>query len=1512
MMIRIFHIFKYTTTALVIFLVILYVSGYILLSIPYIQQKVKDVSVRELKQILNTDVQIDRISIQPFNKIALHDLYLQDQQGDTLLYTNKLAAGFDLLPLLQSRLVFTNIQFFGFDINLHKADPAAPLNLQFIVDAFRSDSNRKRNIIDLKIKSILIRRGKISYNVLSEPRKTTGAFDPNHIEVRNLLSTLSLKALAPDTLNLQVKRLSGEEQSGLTLQRLAFKIVGNKKQLTLSNVDLRLPKTTINIDSASVNYARVDSMKQFTDSAALYLNVVNSEIRPSDLGTLLPALKKIELPVQVDLRIQGAPDQLSLKYLRLKYSNSISLNAEGTVSGLSTPGETFLFGKIQELYLSTKGMQSLIQQFNPAVRIPLVDNLENIRFTGEISGFFDNLVTYGFLRTPYGTLHADILAGNHPEENRITYKGKLTTSNFNLGGLTGQKKRLDKITFNLNIDGQQTHKHIRSGKVNGNIDKFDLNGYPYENIRLDGQYDRTRYNGNVQIDDPNGKLTLTGLVDFLGADPVFKFNAQGEKIRLNDLKLTRHYPGSELTFDIAADFTGRAIDKADGTLALRNGSFRYNDNQFTLDSLFINAAKSETQQSLTVRSDLLNGSVSGTYSLKSLPQSVFEMLHHALPSLFKENAKKDTTQNNDFQFQFTLKPSQELSKTFELPVSLSQESRLEGFFSDKQQKFKVEATVPDARMKNSRLENTHLLAEKQDDNVRIRAAVDMINKQNKYILLTLNAQAAGDSTTMQLNWSNLGNATFSGTILANTHYQRSDKNIVTRTDIIPSAIIMNDTIWNMQPARITTDSAGVNIRNFEIRHQSQFLKIDGTSSKNPDDYIHLKLNDVNLGYIFETVNIRHVTFGGRATGDFSLSNLTVAPRLATDNFKVINFSYNDALLGNLALHSSWNNEEKGIAMQGAISQSGHPDTKINGFIYPTKEKNAIALEFDTHHLSVAFLRPFVSKILQDLSGYVNGKIDFFGKFSALNVAGDAYLQDVSFAIDYLNTRYTISDSLHLRENQIYFDRIRLADPRNQIASVSGRLQHNHFKNLRYDIDINHADNFTVFNITEQQNPLYHGTVYGSGAGTIKGDASQTNIDVNLQTNRGSLFTYVLSDNRTASDYPFITYTNRRTLLNNAANDTTRTKHAPQPVLAAETRHNLTVNLQLDVTPDGTMELVIDPATGDRIKANGNGNLRLEYNTFDNLKLYGTYTLEKGNYNFSLQDLITRDFSIRQGSSVSFKGAPLSADLDINAVYSVTANLQDLDETFADDKELTRTNVPVQTILNISGDLQRPDLKFDIGLPSLSQDIERRVRTIINTDDMMNRQVIYLLALGRFYTPDYMNMGQNKNNELASVASSTLSSQLNNLLGQISDKWNIGTQIRSDKGDFSDVEFELALSSQLLNNRLIFNGNFGYRDNPTSNNTFIGDFDLEYLLNRNGNLRFKAYNHYNDRNYYIKSALTTQGAGLVFKRDFTTIQDLFRITTGARKKKRSVAGNPTTLPADTIQPRVNIAESDTIK
>ncbi|MDE7444072.1 MAG: translocation/assembly module TamB, partial [Muribaculaceae bacterium] len=346
-----------------------------------------------------------------------------------------------------------------------------------------------------------------------------------------------------------------------------------------------------------------------------------------------------------------------------------------------------------------------------------------------------------------------------------------------------------------------------------------------------------------------------------------------------------------------------------------------------------------------------------------------------------------------------------------------------------------------------------------------------------------------------------------------------------------------------------------------------------------------------------------------------------------------------------------------------------------------------------------------------------------------------------------------------------------------------------------------------------------------------------------------------------------------------------------------------MNFQVNVTPSAEIVLVMDPVGGDRIVSHGSGHLNMQYESLNEvLKMFGTYTLNRGNYNFTLQDIIIKDFTIRDGSSIAFHGDPYSAQLNINATYSLNANLSDLDESFLTDKDLNRTNVPVYAVLKVTGDMRMPDISFDLEFPTLTSDTYRKVRSIVSTDEMMNRQIIYLLALNRFYTPDYM-ASTTKGNELMSVASSTISSQLSSILGQLSDNWSVAPTVRTDRGDFSNVEVDVALSSTLLNNRLLFNGNFGYRDKTYNDNAFIGDFDIEYLMNRSGNIRLKAYNRYNDRNYYMKTALTTQGIGVVFKRDFDNIFSFLKPIKAKFEKKH----HDKQVPVDSAE----IVISDTI-
>lgn len=313
-----------------------------------------------------------------------------------------------------------------------------------------------------------------------------------------------------------------------------------------------------------------------------------------------------------------------------------------------------------------------------------------------------------------------------------------------------------------------------------------------------------------------------------------------------------------------------------------------------------------------------------------------------------------------------------------------------------------------------------------------------------------------------------------------------------------------------------------------------------------------------------------------------------------------------------------------------------------------------------------------------------------------------------------------------------------------------------------------------------------------------------------------------------------------------------------------------------------MQVLMDAKSGDYINLYGNGRILANYYNKGKFQMYGTYRVDHGQYKLSLQDVIRKDFAFRPGGTITFGGDPGKAALQLTAVYTVpNVSLEDLSSS-----SLGLSNTRVDCVMNIGGEAFSPSISFDFDLPNANEDEKRMVRSMLSTDEERNMQVIYLLGIGRFYNQNaqMQNAASQSGTAMNSLISSTLSSQFNQFMSNAvgSHNWSFGANLRTGETGWDQLDIEGILSGRLLNNRLLLNGNFGYRESYYSTNNFIGDFDVQYLLTPNGNLSLKAYNQTNDR-YFIQSSLTTQGIGLQFKKDFNSWREFFRLT---KKQKPS--------------------------
>ena len=1434
----------------------------------------------ELSDLLNTRVTIGWINIGLLNRIIIDDVLLDDQDEQEMLKVTRLSAKFDIMPFFKGKISISSVQLFGFNINLQKKTPDSPPNFKFVLDAFASnDTVKKDNSLDLRINSILIRRGRMAYHVLSE-EETPGKFNAKHIHLQNIIANISLKALSKDSINLGIKRLSLDEKvSGFSLKKMSLKLVANSRQTSIDNFAIELPETSLKLDTIHLIYDSLKAFDRFTEQVRFSFRTLPSQITLKDISPFLPALSHFKEPISLDMEVKGTVNQLTCSHLEITADNrQFRLKGDVALQDLSHPQDAYVFGTLSELTATTRGVGFLVRNLSHDYNgvPPVLERLGNVSFRGEVSGYFTDIVTYGQLHTDLGGVNMDLKLSSDKSKGLFAYSGAVKTTDYKLGKLLANEQ-LGEITFNLDVHGRHVTDRLPVVELKGLIASVDYSRYRYENITLDGEYKQGGFNGKVALDDPNGSIYLNGDVNVSSRIPTFNFQAIINKLRPHDLNLTSKYPDTEFSLKLRANFTGGSVDEMIGEINVDSLEFMSPEKQYFMNNMNIRASKQNNENQLRLTSEFLTASVEGKFQYHTLPASILNIMRKYVPSLILPPKKPIETHNN-FQFDIHIYNTDILSTIFDIPLTVYTHSTLKGYFNDPLQRLRVEGYFPRLQYKNNFIESGMILCENPSDHIRARVRLTNLKKKGA-VNLSLDAQAKDDNISTTLNWGNSAAVTYSGQLAAVAKFLRTEGEkplLKAMVEVKPTDIILNDTLWQIHPSQVVVDSGKVDVNNFYFSHQDRYVRINGRLSDNPQDSVKVDLKDINMGYVFDIASISDdVNFEGDATGTAYASGVFKKPVMNTRLF-IKNFSLNQGRLGDLNIYGEWDNENRGIRLDASIKDISTTPSRVTGIIHPLKPESGLDLNIEANELNLKFLEHYMKSIANDIKGRATGKVHFYGKFKGLNLDG-AVMTDASMNFDILNTHFAIKDTILLAPTGLTFNNIHISDMEGHSGRMNGYLHFQHFKNLNYRFEIQ-ANNMLVMNTKESTDMPFYGTVYGTGNALLTGNAIQgLDVNVAMTTNRNSIFTYINGSVASATSNQFIKFVDKtpRRTIQDSIQIISYYEQLQQKRQEAEEEQktDIRLNILVDATPDATMKIIMDPVAGDYISGKGTGNIRTEFYNKGDVKMFGSYQINQGVYKFSLQEVIRKDFVIKNGSTITFNGAPLDANLDIQASYTVnSASLNDLipEESSS---IIQQPNVKVNCIMNLSGILVRPTIKLGIELPNERDEVQTLVRNYISTEEQMNMQILYLLGIGKFYTEDARN-NQNSN-VMSSVLSSTLSGQLNNALSQVfeTNNWNIGTNLSTGDKGWTDMEVEGILSGQLLNNRLLINGNFGYRDNPMANTNFVGDFEAEWLINRSGDIRLKAYNETNDR-YYTKTNLTTQGVGIMYKKDFNKWSDLF--------------------------------------
>ena len=1430
--------FKHICNGIIWTLIVLYLLLIVLMHLPSVQTFLGKEVAEALADKFGTKVEVGKVNLGFFNRIIIDDVMMYDQQGDSLIYASRLSAKIDYMAATQGKISVSSAQIFGLRANLYRQTAKSPANFQFVLDSLASKDTTQHKPLDLHIGSLIIRRGAIAYNQRDvAPR--SGVFSPQHIRVSELSSHILLNHVTDNSIDLLLKKLSFKDESGFKLQSLHFKLQADRQKATLKEFRLLMPRSELVLDDLKATY-RFEGKRFIPESLHFEGGIQQSKITFADVASLVPALRHFDDAVFVSSRFSGTAKSISVPSLNLRTgSGSINLQARGSYSHASS--HPAWNADIANLNLSPAGVEFLAENLGSKVKIPKeIQRLGTIHLTGKAKGYEKVLSAKGNIETDAGNISLQAV------KNVDRIKASIDTRGVNLGRILDNRKL---GTVVAKIDAHGSMKHIFA---KGNIARFDYGNYDFHNIEIDGDYDMKALRGTASIADPNVNLSVKG--DYHLGSRLYALDAAINHLRPTVLGMKMHDPS------------------------------------YSLDNISISANNKGKEGHLDVEAPFVSLYARGQYDLTTIYGSIMRLVADKLPTIpgISKHAAKGY---NDFTLQANITSAEVLQRMFGLPLSLSLPVHINGNISDAEKNVNLYINAPNFSWDGSAFHDANIELNTIGDSLRMEARISQGLPYEKAPVYRLRAAAADNNLSTLLYYANQSSKLpITGKIDARTQFFTSDNGATgVHVTVNPSEIMLGEKKWLLNPADIIYRKKELTVDMLNFSHDDQHIIINGKATPQASDSIVADLKDVDVAYILNLVNFHSVDFAGKASGKAVVKSIFQTPE-AYANLDIKDFVFENGPLGTLHAKAAYDNQEGQINIDATAEDGPEHLTVINGYVSP--KRNYIDLGIEAHNTSLKFMENFCGSFLNNVEAWCKGKLNVVGDLKNINLVGDVVAHG-RMHMKQLGTDYTFNHlRAHAIPDDIQFEGDSIYDSHyngkhSHFALIRGGIHHKHLTRLSYDLDID-ANNFLGFDTHEFGDDTFYGTVFATGTVGIHGKSGETIIDIDATPEPHSIFVYNVASPDAISAGSFIHWNDATPYVYRPYSpDSDKDKKKDS---SSNFSSDMRINFLVNTNPNLTLKLMMDDQTGDYITLNGNGVIRANYYNKGGLDMFGNYVVDHGQYKLTIQNIIKKDFDFQPGGTIAFGGDPYNAPLNLQAKYTVNGvPLSDLNIG----RSFSSNNIRVDCLMDITGTPGAPKVDFSMDLPTVNSDAKQMIYSVINSQEEMNQQVLYLLGIGRFYTQTKNNQtsedaSQQSQTSLAmqSLLSGTISQQINNVLSSFvnSSNWNFGANISTGNEGFNNAEYEGILSGRLLNNRLLFNGQFGYRDNANATQSFIGDFDLRYLIFPNGNLSIHVYNQTNDR-YFTRNSLNTQGVGLIMKKDFFNLRDLLGIKKKSKDKEK---------------------------
>lgn len=1450
-----------------------------------------------LSDELHSTVKVSAVNLEFFRKANLKGVLILDRHKDTILHGDLLVdiKNFDYK---NQRLLLDKIRLHNVTSKLIKYKGDSVFNYQFLVDYFDSGPRTdtiKRQGWDVKFGEVFLDNVNFMYRREKFVEPVTQNINFDDVWVHHTSGKISGFKIDGDTIHATVTNLTTREQSGFTVNSLSTRAVISDKRLLCEDIRIVTPRSFV---KGRIDF-RADSWDDYED----FVNKVKMDayledstyVYTDDIAAFTSELNGLGKTAKISGAVQGYVSDMRLSKLKFAYGRHTRFDGDLTITGLPEVEKCFLHFDAKELATNYNDLATIPDypfRENKKLELPVeLRRLGTVSYRGKFDGFVTDFSTHGRFTTGLGrvTTRLSIKLGDKADD--MEYKGLIQTTDFDLGTLVGQED-LNALTLNSEIKGKGVSIRSLNATFEGQISSIRFRGYTYKDIRLDGKFNDRLFKGELVSKDEHADFDFDGTIDFKNKVPEMDFISTINNLDLKALKLISSRDSGNISSQVLINIDGDNLDNLSGQINFDNTIYKTTAKTYTLSSFNIEMDQANPVKKIKLSTEYLNAGMKGRYQLSNLKPAFDALLYNYYPTFFKKPA--GTRKYSDsLTFKLRIKKFNTINQLLLHDLMLSPETVVEGSFDAANNKLNIQAGSAKVTYQSLEIDDLGLIVNENNATVLAEVSGKAFKVKDSTLIENFNfgMSSVDKDSKYTFDWDNLKSPSNKGELSGRIYFNNQDLSLA----YDKLHITVRDSVWNLTAANSMTifKDGSIQVNALELTNNQQRLNVSGTLSQRPPDSLVIGTHAILLEQFNPLLKLFSLKLNGQLDGDITLSNAN-KNFVFRGNLQLSKLAINDNFVGALSAKTIYNAGDKKIFMDGYTSLGlqdldGQPVKNISfsGYYYPEKKEESLDLDFAARPANLKLLNPFLTDIITIKNAFVNGEGKITGTPGKVKLNGKFRLFNSEVKVDYTNVSYKVDGDIELFPDQIRFSDLLIRERDLKGApqgTVNGNIFHNNFSKMQIDYDITYR-NMLVLNTTEKENKTFYGKVYGSGNVGIYGFTNNLTMKIVDTTTKNTRFVLPLDGPAEIGDNDFIHFVKR---------DTTRR-------IQRVTSTGFNLFMDITATPEAQVQIILDKQTGDVLNVQGQGDLKMNVNTLGKFEMIGDYIITNGDYLFTLENVINKKFDIDAGSSISWSGNPMNADINVVTSYRQRASVAPL---LNDTTGAYKGRFPVDCKLIITGKLFSPNVNFAIDFPNIDATAKARIDNVLSDELELNRQVFSFLLFRSFVTPQIYSAagGVTAGNAAASTGSELLSNRVSeflntyfgNLTGisdlQLGVNYRPGTQNNSEAVD-------LALSKQFLNNKISVDGNFGVNNSQTRrSSSVIGDVNIDYKLSTDGKFRLRGFNRSNDNTQLVLTgAQFTQGVGVFYREEFETFNELWdRYRKKFRKKE--------TAPANTEQPK----------